>query len=80
MCKEKRYRVEKRSGLVLIFDTLHPDYSEDEPGCDVEWKVCSWLGKKVESPTGFHWEVAPSVIEEAEARCAFLNKAWENGK
>ena len=67
-----RFRVERRSGIVAVYDTEHPEY-QDTPGChaDYPWTVCSWHGAYDE--TAGHWNVDQRWIDKARAACELLN-------
>ena len=72
-----RFRVERRSGRVAVYDTEHPEY-QDTPGCldDYPWTVCSWHGTFDE--TAGHWKVDQRWIDKAHAACELLNTLSAN--
>lgn len=72
-----RFRVERRSGIVAVYDTEHPEY-QDTPGChaDYPWTVCSWHGTYDE--TAGHWKVDQRWIDKAYAACELLNTLSAN--
>lgn len=72
-----RFRVERRSGIVAVYDTEHPEY-QDTPGChaDYPWTVCSWHGTYDE--TAGHWKVDQRWVDKARAACELLNTLSAN--
>ena len=72
-----RFRVERRSGIVAVYDTEHPEY-QDTPGCldDYPWTVCSWHGTFDEKAG--HWKVDQRWIDKARAACELLNTLSAN--
>lgn len=68
--KQPRFRLEKRSGIIAIYDTKHPKY-QDTPGChaDYPWVVAWWRGQF----NGSHWEVDKRWEDQAERACTLLN-------
>lgn len=80
-----RFRIEERSGIVAIYDTHHPDYS-DTPGChaDYPWTVCHWQGRYATFPdpacvngTG-NWTVEKRWIDKAQSTLDLLNRLHAN--
>lgn len=69
-----RFRVEERSGIIAVYDTAHPEYDEDSPGChgDYPWTVCFWKGWYDEKAG--HWSLEKRWIEKAHEACRLLNK------
>ena len=80
-----RFRIEKRSGIVAIYDTQHPEY-EQTAGChaDYPWVVCSWGGRYVTPPDTEclngcgHWTVEKRWIEKAHQTLDLLNSLCAN--
>ena len=72
-----RFRVERRSGIVAVYDTEHPEY-QDTPGChaDYPWTVCSWHGAFDEKAG--HWNVDQRWDDKAHAACDLLNTLSAN--
>jgi len=62
--KMSRFLLERRSGIIAIYDTYHPKYQETD-GChsDYPWVIMSWFGT-YNNEMGF-WEIPKQKITEA---------------
>jgi hypothetical protein len=73
--EKNRFRVEKRTGIVAIYDTKHPDY-HDANGChaDFPFVVAHWSGYAAKGDDGcVRWNLCDWQIEKARKLCAMLN-------
>jgi hypothetical protein len=68
-----RFIIEERSGVIAIYDTLHPEFEETQ-GChsDYPWTVASWHG----SFNDGYWTLNQWQIDKAKSTCQLLNCLW----
>lgn len=67
-----RFRVEKRIGIVAVYDLEHPQYNPDWQGChsDLPWVVATWTG--YDDPKE-GWCLYDFQVQKANELCAMLN-------
>jgi hypothetical protein len=67
-----RYELEKRSGIIAIYDTEHPKFERTE-GCHVDypWVIASWTGTHSRKTNS--WRMKDYQVKQAEHLYSLLN-------